>query len=286
MNEWERGSDTLKVNLKYMDKTLKPPMSIKLHSHPNYEILYFHDGQGSYLIGDKIYELKKGDLIFMHGLTLHCVNLANSKTYIRSVIHFNPSYIKPAIKNTFSIDLLKPFEQLKNVHCSLNQEQQKEVEDILGKMNAYNNQHDEILKQRFYLALFDLLLSIYSFSRNKGAPETGRQTSVKLVHTQKIISYIEQFYKEDIRMDDMERALHLNKYYMAKLFKEVIGVTIFDYLYQRRINQAKILLYLNPAMKITDVSSEAGFKHPAHFSRLFKKTTGFAPKDYKITKDL
>ncbi|WP_310589792.1 helix-turn-helix domain-containing protein [Dyadobacter beijingensis] len=32
---------------------------------------------------------------------------------------------------------------------------------------------------------------------------------------------------------------------------------------------------------ISEIAFELGFKYPQHFTRLFKKTTGFTPNDYR-----
>jgi YesN/AraC family two-component response regulator len=98
---------------------------------------------------------------------------------------------------------------------------------------------------------------------------------------QSIITFIEANYQRDIHLDEMERGLYLSKYYLVKIFKEVTGLTIFTYLYQRRINQAKVLILLEQELSLTDICYLVGFKHPAHFSRIFKQLIGHTPEKYR-----
>lgn len=46
--------------------TFNPGKSDGFHSHPHYEIYYFHDGECTYIIGDRVYNLEPGDLVLMH----------------------------------------------------------------------------------------------------------------------------------------------------------------------------------------------------------------------------
>jgi YesN/AraC family two-component response regulator len=100
-------------------------------------------------------------------------------------------------------------------------------------------------------------------------------------HVQNVISFVEAHYIEDIHLQRLEEELHLSKYYLSKIFKEVTGATIFEYLYQLRINQAKILFLLHKEISVTEACYQVGFKHLAHFSRMFKRQVGDTPERYR-----
>ena len=98
-----------------------------------------------------------------------------------------------------------------------------------------------------------------------------------------VIRFLEAHYEQDVTLDDIAGALHLTKPYLSNLFKEVTGTTVFKYLYNRRINQAKMLFRLEPERTVSDVCSVVGFQHLAHFSRLFKATVESSPEVYRKT---
>lgn len=254
-------------------------LEMKFHSHTYFEIYYFHGGKANYLIGDKIFVLSPGDLILMHGMTLHSPNVDNSIPYKRTIVHFDPAYIKLFSELPWSVDMLQPFYELKNHRIHVQGEKRLEVEALLARMCKHSSEEGKMAGDRLVVAFLDLLLLVSEMCQMTDTP--SGLPSDKERHAQKIIDFIEENYQEDIHLEQLEDKLHLNKYYLSKLFKEVTGATIFDYLYHRRINQAKIHFLLESNMTVTEVCYKVGFKHPSHFTRMFKSRVGCTPEQYR-----
>lgn len=254
----------------------------EFHSHTEYEIYYFHEGQCTYLIGDQIHVLKPGDLIIMHGLTLHCPKIVQGKPYIRTVIHFEPAYFRPLLDYLNVPYALQPFESLHNHRINLNASQQAEMEQLLRRLDEckHGTHNSGLGPARGMLVFLDILLFVYDCFRQ---PLQGKQDfpSHREERVQRIVQYIEQHFMQDLHLSDLEEQMHMSRFYLAKLFREVTGVTIFEYLYQRRINQAKVLFLTEPERSVTDICYEVGFKHPAHFSRTFKAKVGLTPEQFR-----
>jgi AraC-like DNA-binding protein len=251
------------------------------HSHTYYEVYYFYEGKCNYLIGDQIYNLAPGDLILMYGMTLHCAKIDPAYPYIRTIIHFDPAILRPYLEFPQAIPVLQPFEQFKNYRLCLRGAAKAEAEQILLVMAEHKQRGDQVSTGRLLLALVDLLYFIYDqclqpLSEHREFPSDKEKT------VQDVIALLENSYSEDdLHMEKLQRELHLSKSYLAKIFKEVTGVTIFEYVYRKRINEAKILFLLHPSLTVTEVCFQLGFKHLAHFSRLFKQHVGLSPDRYK-----
>ncbi|TVY04647.1 helix-turn-helix domain-containing protein [Cohnella terricola] len=251
------------------------------HSHTFYEIYYFHEGKCNYLIGDQIYTLSPGDLILMYGMTLHCPKIDPSVPYIRTIVHFDPAILRPFLEMPQAIPFMQPFDQFKNYRLSLRSADKEEAERILGVMREHQLRGDPVGEGRLRLAFVDLLHFIYErclqpLRRQKEFPSDKERT------VQDVIAWLEGRYaEEELSMEQIQSELHLSKSYLAKIFKEVTGATIFEYVFRKRINEAKILFLLNPELAVTEVSFRLGFKHLAHFSRLFKQQVGVSPEKYK-----
>lgn len=270
--EWRSRS----VNYRYRTKSRLQRMP--LHSHPWFEIYYFHEGVGNYLIGDQIYVLQPGDLILMNGMTQHCPNIDTRYDYFRTTLHFHPAYTHELLAPFHSPDLLKPFRELGNLRLHLTGNDRREVEEALLRMDRLYDK-TETGGSRFLLVFLDLLHTVYRLCEHI-LDQKAEFRSEKERHVQNMIDYVEKHYSEDLDLQTLESNLHLSKTYVSKIFKEVTGTTLFKYVYQRRINQAKVLFMLeNPP--VTEVCFQVGFKHLAHFSRLFKEQVGYTPEQFK-----
>jgi AraC-like DNA-binding protein len=256
------------------------PIEPIFHSHTYYEVYYFHEGKCNYLIVDQIYTLSPGDLIIMYGMTLHCAKIDPAYPYIRSITHFDPSLLRPYLSHPQAVNVLEPFQQFKNYRLSLRGEDKEEAERILALMHKHQERHDDIGNSRLMLAFVDLLHFVYERCLQP-LREQREFPSEKEKVVQDVIALLEKTFSEDLHMDQLQKALHLSKSYLAKIFKEVTGVTIFEYVYRKRINEARILFLMNPGMTVTEVCFRLGFKHLAHFSRLFKQMTGLSPEQFK-----
>jgi AraC-like DNA-binding protein len=68
--------------------------------------------------------------------------------------------------------------------------------------------------------------------------------------------------------------------YFASLFKYSTGLTVNQYVTQRRISKAKRLLK-QPGLKIIEVGQAVGFESHSYFTRTFRKWTGTNPTTYR-----
>lgn len=136
-------------------------------------------------------------------------------------------------------------------------------------MRDHQSRGDQVGSSRLLLAFVDLLHFVYD-RRQTLLNEKRELPSDKEKTVQEIVELLERMYTDDdLDMESLQRELHLSKSYLAKIFKEVTGATIFEYVYRKRINEAKILFLLQPELAVTEVGFRLGFKHLAHFSRLF-----------------
>jgi len=101
---------------------------------------------------------------------------------------------------------------------------------------------------------------------------------------EKIISkakkYISANYMKNISLNDVADHVFLSPVYFSRFFKQHTGANFIDYLTALRINEAVNLLSIGK-LKIYEICTQVGYSNTKYFTRVFKSTTGFAPKDYK-----
>ncbi|ETP73163.1 DNA-binding domain-containing protein, AraC-type [Lachnospiraceae bacterium JC7] len=101
----------------------------------------------------------------------------------------------------------------------------------------------------------------------------------------KATDYIDKHYSEQIMLSDIAEQFHIHPNYFSALFKNQMGITIRDYILQKRIDIAKALIS-SSLKKISDIAVEVGYQDSSHFNRAFKNVTGMSPAKYrKIVSD-
>lgn len=96
----------------------------------------------------------------------------------------------------------------------------------------------------------------------------------------KIEKFLYENYNKPITLEDIEKFTFFSKTHCHVIFKNEKGVSIIDFLNNYSINKAKELL-IEGAMPLNDISEMIGFSSYNYFSRLFKKKTGYSPKEYR-----
>lgn len=98
------------------------------------------------------------------------------------------------------------------------------------------------------------------------------------IRTAKI--FIANNYKQDIGLGDVARVVNLSSVYFSGLFKKEIGENFVDYLNRVRIDAAKVLLK-DVRNNIGEIAEQCGFSDTRYFAKIFKRSVGITPSDYR-----
>jgi len=97
----------------------------------------------------------------------------------------------------------------------------------------------------------------------------------------KTIDYIHSNYTNELSNSTLSSIAGFHEYYLNRLFKKNIGISMHKYILNLRINQGKHLL-LNTDTPVSDIAFMIGFNSNTHFSTYFKKETSMTPYEYRI----
>lgn len=75
--------------------------------------------------------------------------------------------------------------------------------------------------------------------------------------------------------------LFLSPNYLGDLLKKETGKSAQEHIQLKMIEVAKEKIF-DPEKSISEVAYELGFKHPQHFTRMFKKNTGLSPNEFRL----
>ena len=92
----------------------------------------------------------------------------------------------------------------------------------------------------------------------------------------RLFLYVEEHLDEPITNRTIGRALYYNPNYLNRLMRRQTGMSLHQYVLQKRLNQATRLL-VTTQTPISEIAAGLGFHSAAHFSNFFKKATGTTP---------
>lgn len=96
-----------------------------------------------------------------------------------------------------------------------------------------------------------------------------------------IRDYIAKHYKEDISLQDVAGSMNYSDAYFCKIFKQCFNKSFLVYLTKYRVDKAKTLL-ADMSTNIKDVSAEVGYRDSNYFARVFKRSEGITPTEYRL----
>lgn len=81
---------------------------------------------------------------------------------------------------------------------------------------------------------------------------------------------------------ELSLQIGINQCYLKKGFKEIFGITVYDFVQEQRMLKAKLFLTTTD-FSVSKVADEIGFSSVSNFSSAFKKHTGVFPSELQKT---
>lgn len=106
--------------------------------------------------------------------------------------------------------------------------------------------------------------------------ETDKLLSEEAIH------YMKENIEKKVALEDIARYLGYSASHFSMVFKKQTGQSPLNYMNKLKIEEACYLLK-NTDMKINQICHKVGIEDCYYFSRLFSKTIGMAPKEYRLT---
>lgn len=97
---------------------------------------------------------------------------------------------------------------------------------------------------------------------------------------EKTIVHIESSLSKDLSLRALAAAQNINASYLSALFKKETGTTITDYVNKKRMKAAAHLLS-STKLQIQTIAQHCGIADVNYFTKLFKKTNGMTPKEFR-----
>ncbi|MFE4712476.1 helix-turn-helix domain-containing protein [Paenibacillus sp. NPDC056722] len=136
------------------------------------------------------------------------------------------------------------------------------------------NDRNPFISQQY---LHDMLDGILRYAE----PQAPNDMDIRLKLT---LDYLQNHYREDIRIDKLAEMAELHPSYYSQVFKQAMDKSPVVFLTHLRMNKAKEML-LQSDKAIRDIATDVGYKDEFYFSRRFKESSGYSPRVFTKNKD-
>lgn len=248
------------------------------HWHTDTEIIMPVEKSYKVIIDETTYELDAEDIIIIPSGKLHRT-YAPSSGY-RIILQFDCAMLYSlngfnSIFQLFHPCVIVTPVSMPNIH--------KELSSLLLNMTS---EYFSMLPLR-EASIFAILIRFFTIlgrdciNRSDQLLNKKNQKQLEYIDLfNKVCNYINEHCTECITMDDIANIAGFSKFHFERLFKQVMNISCYDYLINRRIMQAEKLL-LQPDLSIMQVAMKSGFSSLATFNRLFKAKKHCTPSAYK-----
>ena len=92
--------------------------------------------------------------------------------------------------------------------------------------------------------------------------------------------HIDACFAQPLAMQRLARDAATNQTKLSQAFREAYGMTIFEYVRRRRMEEARKLLR-GSSLSVTEIAFEVGYEHSCNFSVAFKRYFGVTPREHR-----
>ena len=248
----------------------------RYHSHEEdeYEVHFFERGDAIFLSNKVKYLISDKSLFLSRPLEFHSILPQRVK---RPLTYYAVLF---KIDKTLDNDLYKLLNKVfsKNLTLIPDVEVNKRDLDEIFKLYKSPKDSDKMAsKFLFSTYLFKWLASIW---------DEGETHSPSLVnssnrtHVLQAIDIMNKNIKSKMTIEDIAYSVNLSVEYFIRIFKKEMNITPYQYYTKLKIEDS-IYEIVGTKKTISKISEDFNFENQFHFSRIFKKTTGYTPTQYR-----
>jgi AraC family transcriptional regulator len=143
----------------------------------------------------------------------------------------------------------------------------------VGNSDPGGRQYAEALS----LVLFHELIRLERTASRAVRPLRGGLPSWQ---RKRLVEFIDEHLADEISLATLAELVNLSLFHFARAFRQSFGVPPHRYHSARRMDRARSLLQ-RPALTVTQIGVQTGFRETSSFTRAFRRFTGVTPSEYR-----
>ncbi|MCX2679758.1 AraC family transcriptional regulator [Galbibacter sp. EGI 63066] len=279
------------MKLHYLQKNLESDIKLSKHKqkeflklwhyHPEIELVYIIEGEGTLYAGDHIGNFQKNDIFFLgknvpHMFDSKPFSSETDKLSIAYVIHANADFFPGVNSSKSAYSYVSQMMEVSKRGIRFRGDENIVLLQILDKMNSNSLYQNGV-------SFLSLLLELHQKNNKKllGSNDWLSNYQVKDLRLNKVIQYIMQNFQEEISLDTIANVSGMNKTAFCRYFKSKTGKSFVEFLNEIRIGYScKLLSDTNPQKTVSEACYQSGFNSLSYYNRTFKKLKGISPSRF------
>lgn len=249
-----------------------------LHYHPEYELNFIKNGKGvRRVVGNHMEIIEDYELVLVGPNLPHCweQHQAPNKEVYEITIQFPENLFDENFLNRRIAKSMKDLFQRARYGIAFSPEVAKKLLPDLQKLTA-----EESLAT--HLGFFSLIYNL-SVSENQTVLNVPDQTYFKEEKNTRLsllYNFLNKHYNEKILLSDVADYLNMSVVSLNRFLKKHTNRTFVDFLNDIRLSFACRWL-LEDNLSVSEIAFKSGFNNLAHFNRVFKKSKGQTPSQFR-----
>ncbi len=241
---------------------------VSMHWHQSLELLYIVSGKVEITVGKDVFCLSDDDMLLVNSNMPH------------SLYSDNATMIATQIKPERLMNIPEKLKySLFDCVCSSQTEHSAEKFSVIKsclasllKLNIEGGEHISLMNTSL---CYKLMYELYANFAKQGnaAPSDQHETFTRLTN---LLGYINANYKESLTLEKLASISYVTVPYLSKMFKNVMNITISEYIKSIRLHHAAGML-IDTSMSIDEIGWESGFPNVHSFIDAFKEKYGCTP---------
>lgn len=251
------------------------------HCQPGLELNLTCGGRGSLHVGSRTFPLAAGTLVFIPEPVVHQLEVHTPARYSRSVACLAPAsgQTHPMTRALRTRMLEPPFRSPLCVY--LDDTSARTVRGLISRMADEAARQgawwrDIVLAQAYELLAFSARLAELP---RPSQPPGGRLAD-------EVAAYVASHLDGNLMSGFVAEHFGVSREHLSRVFHQHFGVTYQQFVLTRRISAARDLLIRDSDSSVLDIALAVGFQSHAHFSRVFRKHEGIAPRQFRALHQL
>lgn len=271
MTEYEKRGYLLE-NFRLFHLKTEKEEKINYHYHEFCKLVMLVSGKGYYTVEGQRYQLQPGDTVIVGSRSVHCPEIESGSLYERIIIYISPEFLQR--ESSGDCDLLEVFSGQHGHVLRPGESGSRKLFAMAGELEtelSAGGYGSEILSGA---ALLRLLVQIGKLQRREDTP-IPRPVDPENPRVLAMMRYLEENLAEDIDIDALADTFFVSKYHMMRQFRQKTGLSIYNYLTQRRLLHARDLIA--KGVRATEACYRSGFRSYSSFTRAYGKFFGTTP---------